>query len=58
MMLEPFYKAEARSRKQNWNWTLFSSFIGIAIIFQKAIFIVFGHNSMSTLRQLFALVGD
>lgn len=58
MMLEPFYKAEARNRKQAWNWTLFSSFIGIVIIFQKAIFIVFGDNSMSTLRQLLTLVGD
>lgn len=58
MMLEPFYKAEARNIKQDWNWTLFSSYIGIVIIFQKAIFMVFGDNSMSTLRQLLALVGD
>lgn len=53
MKLDAFYKTETRSRKLDWNGTLLSSFIGIAITFQKTIFIVSEHNSMSTLRWHF-----
>lgn len=46
MMLHPIYKIEARSRKMGWEWPFSPSLIDIVIILQKAMFILFGPNSI------------
>lgn len=52
-MLDLFYKTEERSRKIDWNWTFLSSITGIITIFQRTVFLVSWHNSMSTVKSLF-----